>query len=443
MDIEYLRQQLQIAANAIENCQNELPPPALIVNPGDNIQDIINAAEPGSILDFIPGQKYITGSLILANKPITLRCHGDIPNRRINPSDNLPILASGGPFSIIDGRDATSLVISGLSFEARADGAGEIIVLENARDIMLDRILIVGGTNGQKRGIRGNGERITLQHSHISNIWAFQQDSQAFCAWNGAGPYVLLDNFLEAAGENVMFGGADSVDEAHIPSHILIQDCLFDKNLTWKLTPNKYSVKNLLELKSARYVTIHSCHFDHNWTDAQAGFGIVLKSANQDGHAPWSVTEHVVFEDCILTNSANGINVQGIGTENVGGRTNDILFKNCRIDTPGIGIQIGGNTGEVTFGFCTFHNGYTFMSLYSDPKAVLKLRMENTLGNHNQYGVKGEATGVGQPSLDKFAGELIWKNNVLLGNLENKPYPPTTWFRMEDIPAGIKVGATV
>lgn len=437
INIEYLRQQLQIAADAIENCQNELPPPTHVVQPGDDIQSVIDSVEPGDIIEFIQGKRYVTGSLTFANKPITLRCQGSLPDRRIAPTDNLPILASGGHFSTINGTDATNLVISGLSFESRDDGGGDVIVLDNARDILLDRIIILGGPNGQKRGIRANGERITLQHSYIANIWAFQQDSQAYCAWNSLGHHTILNCYLEAAGENVLFGGADNVDANHIPNNILIQDCTLTKRDEWRLKKNFYSVKNLFELKMARYVTVHNCIFEKNWTDAQAGWGIVLKSANQDGGNPWAVTEHVLFEDCILADTDNGINIQG---KTDAGQTSDIVFRNCRIETKGVGIQIGG-AGEITVEQCTFHNGYTYMSLYGNK--TTKLTHNNTLGNHNQYGIKGDGTAVGQPSLTKFINELIWNQNALLNPTEPHPYPPTTYFRLEDIPPDVNIGASI
>ena len=56
-----------------------------------------------------------------------------------------------------------------------------------------------GRPQGQKRAIRATAPRSRLTRSHIANIWRSGQDSQAFCAWDGAGPYTLTDNYLEAA----------------------------------------------------------------------------------------------------------------------------------------------------------------------------------------------------------------------------------------------------
>jgi hypothetical protein len=73
-----------------------------------------------------------------------------------------------------------------------------------------------------------------------------------------AGPYTITDNYLEAASENVMFGGADSASADRVPADILIDGNLFSKRLEWKpIAPAKTSgkvVKNLLELKAAKRV---------------------------------------------------------------------------------------------------------------------------------------------------------------------------------------------
>ena len=444
MDIEYIRQQLDIAALAIANAQDALPPPApgniYIVYPSDDIQSVIDSAKAGDIVEFIVGQKYITGSLTIPNKQLTLRSQGVLPDRQIHPDDNLATLSSGGPYSTIDGSFANNLTISGLYFEARADGAGDVIVLENAKNVTIDRVVVMGGPNGQKRGIRGNGENIIVKRCYIANIWRDGQDSQAFCAWNGAGPFLLEDSYFEAASENVMFGGADSFDAAHIPSNIVIKNCTFTKRDEWR-TIKGHNIKNLFELKCARYVLIEDCLFEKNWVDGQSGFGWLIKSANQDGNAPWSVTEHVTFINCILRDTDNGINISGHDLNS--GTTSDINFENCHIITKGIAIQVGGEAGPISFKFCTFENGYNFMSLYGTNYATSNLFIHNTRGNHNQYGVHGSGTGIGTPALDKYAAPYDWKDILLLDLPYPYKYPPTTYFKEADIPAGIIIGSSI
>jgi hypothetical protein len=55
------------------------------------------------------------------------------------------------------------------------------------------------------------------------------QDTQAICGWNGPGPFLIENNYLEAAGENVMFGGSDPSIPHLVPNDITIRR----RNLIW------------------------------------------------------------------------------------------------------------------------------------------------------------------------------------------------------------------
>jgi hypothetical protein len=172
----------------------------------------LTAAVAGDMIVLDAGVRYVTGEIALPAKSgvVTVTSSAVLPDRRLTPDDAplLPILASGNNGKVLNATNATHWRFDGIQFEPTANGAGEVITLQGSTDITFDRILIVGGVNGQKRGIRGNGQGIVLTRSHIANIWAAGQDSQAFCAWDGAGPYTITDNYLEAASENVMLAAA-------------------------------------------------------------------------------------------------------------------------------------------------------------------------------------------------------------------------------------------
>ena len=74
-----------------------------------------------------------------------------------------------------------------------------------------------------KRGIALNSAATTITGSYISDIKAVGQDSQAIAGWNGPGPYTITNNYLEAAGENLMFGGADPAVPGLVPADITIK----------------------------------------------------------------------------------------------------------------------------------------------------------------------------------------------------------------------------
>ena len=102
-------------------------------------------------------------------------------------------------------------------------------------DITLDRVYIHGDRyKGQKRGVTLNGRRLSVLNSFISDIKAVNADSQAIAGYNGAGPFTIENNYLEAAGENVMFGGADPAVTDLVPSDIVLRRNHLYKPLAWR-----------------------------------------------------------------------------------------------------------------------------------------------------------------------------------------------------------------
>ena len=417
------------------------------VNAGGNLQAALDAALSGDVIVVQAGARFV-GPFRLPPKagtaPITVRSAVTLPNRRITPLDAplMPTLASDEIAAVLDGSGASNWRLDGLRFESVPNGQGEVIILQDSLNIYMDRLLIVAGEYGQKRGIRGNGRQITLTRSHIANIWRDGQDSQTFCAWDGAGPYTLTNNYLEAASENVMFGGADSQSLDRIPSDILIEGNQFTKRLEWK--GQSKVVKNLFELKAARRITIRGNLFERNWTDAQTGFGILLKSVNQDGTAPWTVLEDVIFEHNVVRDTENGFNIMGNDYAQPSGRATRITIRNNLLLTPGVAFQLGGEIGQLTIDHNTIMQGYTLMSPYVGgvwnagapaPReaeyAVEQLTFTNNLAPHNEYGVKGQGSGIGTPTLVAHMRSYTWTNNALAG-AAGYPYPIVTWMPTVD-----------
>jgi hypothetical protein len=282
----------------------------------------------------------------------------------------------------------------------------------------------------------GNGRAITLTRSHIAGIWRSGQDSQAFCAWDGGGPYTLTDNYLEAASENVMFGGANSQSAANIPSDILVQGNHLAKPLAWKGTPK--AVKNLFELKSARRVVVRNNVFENNWTDAQNGYGILFTVRNDEGQSPWSVVEDVLFERNIVRNTENGINVLGNDSYQPSGRATRITIRNNLVITHGTFLQAGAEVGTLVVDHNTVDQAGTFTMLYAGEVwnagsaarrqaqfAVESLTITNTVGYHREYGVIGDGAGIGTGALTGQTRAFTWTHNVLAG-ATNQTYPALT-----------------
>ena len=176
--------------------------------------------------------------------------------------------------------------------------------------MIVDRLYIHGDAErGQKRGIALNSASTTITGSYISDIKLVGQDSQAICGWNGPGPYTIANNYLEAAGENIMFGGSDPTVPNLVPADIVIADNYITKPLAWRA--EKWSAKNLIELKNARRVLIAGNTLENNWEGGQPGFAIVFTVRNQNGRCPWCQVDHVTFERNIVRHIAAGIKILG------------------------------------------------------------------------------------------------------------------------------------
>jgi hypothetical protein len=414
------------------------------VNAGGDLQAALNAAEPGDQI-VLEARATFTGNFRLpakpAGAPITIRSSASLPDRRITPADAalLATIRSGNGGSAVEARGTSNWRLDGIRFEPNVGGYGNVIELQDVVNITLDRILlVVPDGQQQKRGVAGNGRQVTLTRSHLAGIWRSGQDSQAFCAWDGAGPYTVTDNYLEAASENVMFGGANSKSADRVPADILVENNHFSKSLNWKGQPR--NVKNLFELKSAKRAVVRNNLFERNWSDGQAGYGILFTVRNDEGGAPWSVIEDVLFERNVVRDVEKGINVLGVDTYQPSGRATRITIRHNLVLTPGTFFQAGGEVGELTIEHNTIDNGWSFGLLYrGDVRlaadggalrqaryAVEKLVITNNLAKHNEYGLIGDSVGIGTRALEAMTGAYTWTHNVLAGG-GSQTYPGVTW----------------
>jgi hypothetical protein len=408
---------------------------------GGDLQAALNAAQPGDEVVLQAGATF-TGTFILPRKAglVTLRSAGTLPERRIGPTDAalLATLRSGSSQSALYGENTANWRITGLRFEPNTNGMDNLIAFQDGDNIELDRILFVAPeAEGQRRCVLGNGTRITLRRSHIAGCWAQTlQDSQAFAAWDGAGPYTIVDNYLEAASENVMFGGAPSKSPDRIPSDIRIEGNHFSKRLEWK--GKARAVKNLLEFKSAKRVIIRNNLFERNWTDAQGGTAILFTPRNDSG--PWSVVEDVTFERNIVRETEGLIGILGRDSNGPSGQATRITIRQNLLISSGTFLTMGSEAGVITIDHNTIDQGYNFTTMYlgavwplGSPEARLAvyaaeaLTITNNLAYHRQYGLWSEA-GIGMPGLQGITRQYRWANNVLAGETGwGQIYPPTTW----------------
>jgi hypothetical protein len=102
------------------------------------------------------------------------------------------------------------------------------------------------------------------------------------------GPYKIVNNYLEASGENLMFGGSAATET---PADLEIRHNHLFKPVIWmpgadgfvgSASGNPFIVKNLFELKNAQRVLFEGNVLENSWGGfSQAGFAILLTPKNQ------------------------------------------------------------------------------------------------------------------------------------------------------------------
>lgn len=248
---------LAVTATALLLLTSTATAATITVKAGDDLQAALHAAQPGDTLLLQAGATF-TGNFVLPVKAgsayITVRTStaDDLlpgPTARIRP-EHAPLLARiVSPNTMPALRTAAGahhwrLLL--LEFGANREGYSEIIQLGDGSSVQnqpaqvpyeleLDRVYIHGDPlMGQKRGVALNARSVTIRNCHISDIKAVGMDTQAIGGWNGPGPFVIENNYLEAAGENVMFGGADPFIANLVSEDVTIRGNHFSRPMSWR-----------------------------------------------------------------------------------------------------------------------------------------------------------------------------------------------------------------
>ncbi|MGQ0643797.1 MAG: Ig-like domain-containing protein [Gemmatimonadaceae bacterium] len=299
---------------------------------GGNLQTAIDQAKRGDVITLQPGATY-TGSFILrGNKAgsgyITIRTaapDASLPPQgtRLTPSRYASILpkiqtsafasvflteptTSGYRLLGLEITAAPSLTMLGALVQFGDGSWAQNTLAKVPRDLIIDRSWVHGtATLDLRRCVTFNSAWSAVVDSYLADCHAKGADSQAIIGWNGPGPFKIVNNYLEGAGENIMFGGADPAIPNLNPSDIEIRGNHIYKPLSWQ--GGKWTVKNLLELKQAVRVLIEGNILEGSWVDGQTGMAVVLKSTNQNGGAPWATTSDVTFRYNVVRNAAGGL----------------------------------------------------------------------------------------------------------------------------------------
>jgi uncharacterized protein (TIGR03437 family) len=441
---------------------NYAPPTGqtIAVPAGGDFQAAINQAQPGDVITLQAGATY-TGNFTLpaktGNNWIIIRSSAPDsslppPVTRITPAyaSALPKIVTPNSEPALKAADgAHHFRLIGLEFAMAAgvsrtfslielgDG-GQTSLAQLPHDLILDRLYIHGSpTVTLRRGIQLNSASTAVIDSYISDCHEVGADSQAIGGWNGPGPFKIVNNYLEGAGENLILGGGDPAIPNLVPSDVEFRRNYCFKPLSWRIGDPSYAgrawtVKNLFELKNAQRVLVDGNIFEHNWTQAQNGYAILFTVRNQDGTAPWSVVQDVTFTNNIVRRVAAGFNMHGadnLQTSMVSRRiriSNNLLEEvdGQRWNGNGVAFQLNGGPHDVTIEHNTvFQSGNVIAT--GTPNEGLVFR--NNLLPHNQYGVKGDSRDTGNDTINTYFPGAIFKKNVMVGG-PSALYPADNFF---------------
>ena len=433
------------------------------VPPGGDLQQAIDRARPGDSILLAAGATYV-GNFVLPDKPgrqfITIRTAPrdghPRPEQRVTPT-YAPLLAtiksSDNQPALRTAPGAHHWRLQLLAFAGNRDGLGDIITLgdgssaQRARaqvpfELIVDRCLVRGDSEkGQKRGIALNSASTLIVDSYISDIKAKGQDSQAVAGWNGPGPYTIENNYLEAAGENFLLGGADPAIDGMIAEDVVFRRNYLTKPLAWREAG--WLVKNLFELKSARRVLIEANVFEHSWQHGQAGYALLFTPRNQDGGAPWATVEDVTMRFNIVRHAGAGVQITGQDSLHPSGgarriRISDNLFYG--IDSAvwggnGTFALIGDGPSDITIVHNTISQSGNIVMAFGgtrdQPRPITGFRFRDNLVRHNMYGVHGADRAVGMDTLGAFFPGADFAANAIAGG-EPLRYPSGNLFLSDE-----------
>lgn len=324
-------------------------------------------------------------------------------------------------------------------------GTAQDTIEKIPHNLVIDKSWIHAGTTQEvQRGVALNSASTDITNSWITDIHGRGYDTQAIGGWNGPGPYNIIGNYLEGAGENVMFGGAEATVPNLVPTGIRFRRNYVVKPLSWYANDPSYAgihwtVKNLFELKNARNVVIDGNVFEGNWTDAQAGRAIAFTPRPSDSGV-WAVIEDVIFSNNIVRKIGSGVILLGADEPPAPTETRlrrvRVVNNLWEVDGPrfasnGAFATVINKTEDVTIERNTAIQ--TNHIIATDYAPNTRFTYRNNISRHNEYGIFGSGVGIGNPAIGFYFPGGVITGNVMAkevnapGNVESL-YPEGNTF---------------
>jgi hypothetical protein len=240
-----------------------------------------------------------------------------------------------GPINFASGANHYRLV--GLEITRPADTVHVMDLVSPTIDMPADHIIIdrcwIHGTarDDTARGVSLQGTAYLaivdsyLNDFHCTSVTGSCTDSQATGGGTGnnaSGPWKIENNFLEAAGENILFGGAAATI---VPVDITIRHNHFYKVPQWQkgttgfvggLSGYPFEVKNLLEIKNGSRMLIEGNILEYSWGGfSQGGQSILITPRNDYNKRTQTANLCSICESTDITIRYNRISHTGAGLD--------------------------------------------------------------------------------------------------------------------------------
>jgi hypothetical protein len=427
---------------------------------GEDFQATLDAARPGDLILLEPGASFV-GNFVLPAKTgsnwVVIRSSAPDATLPSAGTRVTPSFAAALPKIVSPNDNAALRTAAGahhyrfigieVTVASRVTENGGIVLLGDGSQksldkvphhIILDRVYVHGHpTLNLKACVALNSATSAVIDSYLAECHGKGFDSQAIGGWNGPGPFKIVNNYLEGAGENLMFGGGDPSIRNLTPSDIEIRRNHFTRPVSWK---GVWTVKNLFELKHAQRVLVEGNVFENHWADAQTGSAIVWKSVNQYGTAPWSVVRDVTFRHNQLRNVGGGIALAARPEAHPAVPASRVKIVHNVFDNVNVGpfighgalFALGGGPADVTIEHNTaLHAGPANSAVAMDvaPPQMARFVFRDNVLTRGQYGVWGSDYGEGLNPLTFYAAPgFKFERNVLIGPDNGAIYPANNSF---------------
>jgi hypothetical protein len=437
---------------------------------GANLQQALDSAQPGDTIVLEAGASFV-GPFTLPNKSgegwITVQSSllSQLPEgRRVTPADSarMPKILAPNPgratFAVETAPGAHHFRFLGVEFTLESadavtfelitlgqDGRAQTDMSQVPHHFLFDRCYVHGLPGVPlKRGMSFNSAYTDITNSHVAECHVKGQDSQAIAGWNGPGPFRIVNNFLEGSGENVMFGGAEPGIAGMVISDVEIRRNHFSKQPSWR---GVWSVKNLLEFKNGRRVTVDGNLFEFNWLDAQQGYAILFTPRPNDS-GPAAVVEDARFTNNVVRHVAAAVFIQG--QDNLAADPNAVVARRITVSNnlfydvdasswggDGAFLKVGAGAESVTVDHNTVDQKGNITKVWG--LVMPNFVFTNNLLAHNEYGVMGDGQSPGLGTLTNYFPGYTFARNVVAGDNayvvnHDRFYPSNNFFptRLDD-----------